>query len=301
MTKLTQKKVKFEWGDKQEATFQLLKEKLCSAPMLALPEGAQNFIVYCDALHKGLGVVLMKNERLPKQILEALTEARKPKNLEAEDVGGMLVETARESEKPKKEKLEPHADGTLCLNNRSRLPCYGDLRTLIMHEVKAEHQKLSGLLVQPEIPYWKWDKPPWILSPSSRGRQVIYVTVLEVISEGFGYSFGYEYYLPSVDRWTKRKDHSDTRRYVTRLRDRLWKWVHSTFHISTLKKCLSDEPLAISLDEIHIDDKLHFVEEPVKIIDREVKQLKQSRIFIIKVQSNSRRGHEFTWEREDEF
>ncbi|GJS29209.1 putative reverse transcriptase domain-containing protein [Tanacetum coccineum] len=64
---------------------------------------------------------------LPKKILEAQTEARKPKNLEAEDVGGMLVESSRESENPRKEKLEPRADRTLCLNNKSWFPCYGDL------------------------------------------------------------------------------------------------------------------------------------------------------------------------------
>ncbi|GKC83399.1 putative reverse transcriptase domain-containing protein [Tanacetum coccineum] len=68
-----------------------------------------------------------------------------------------------------------------------------------------------------------------------------------------------------------------------------------------LKKCLSDEPLAVSLDEIHIDVKLCFVEEPVEIIDCEVKRLKQSHIPIIKVRWNSRRGPEFTWEREDQF
>ncbi|GKA85494.1 putative reverse transcriptase domain-containing protein [Tanacetum coccineum] len=77
--------------------------------------------------------------------------------------------------------------------------------------------------------------------------------------------------------------------------------VHSTFHVSNLKKCLSDEPLAIPLDEIHIDDKLHFVKEPVEIMDRKVKRLKQGRISIIKVRWNSRRGPEFTWEREDQF
>nr|GFC93745.1 retrotransposon protein, putative, Ty3-gypsy subclass [Tanacetum cinerariifolium] len=60
MTKLTQKKVKFEWGDKQEAAFQLLKQKLCSEPILALPEGSEDFIVYCDASNKGLGAVLMQ-------------------------------------------------------------------------------------------------------------------------------------------------------------------------------------------------------------------------------------------------
>nr|GFC94181.1 putative reverse transcriptase domain-containing protein [Tanacetum cinerariifolium] len=64
MTKLTQKKVKFEWGDKQEATFQLLKQKLCSAPILALPEGCGYFIVYCDASNKGLGAVLKQREKV---------------------------------------------------------------------------------------------------------------------------------------------------------------------------------------------------------------------------------------------
>ncbi|GJQ89816.1 putative reverse transcriptase domain-containing protein [Tanacetum coccineum] len=64
MTKLTQKKVKFEWGDKQEAAFQLLKQKLCSAPILALPEGSEDFIAYCDASKKGLGAVLMQREKV---------------------------------------------------------------------------------------------------------------------------------------------------------------------------------------------------------------------------------------------
>ncbi|GJY18195.1 putative reverse transcriptase domain-containing protein [Tanacetum coccineum] len=76
--------------------------------------------------------------------------------------------------------------------------------------------------------------------------------------------------------------------------------VHSTFHVSNLKKCLSDEPLAIPLDEIHVDDKLNFIEEPIEIMDREVKRLKQSRIPIVKVRWNSRRGPEYTWEREDQ-
>ncbi|GJZ36750.1 putative reverse transcriptase domain-containing protein [Tanacetum coccineum] len=270
MTKLTQKKVKFEWGDKQEATFQLLKQKLCSAPILALPEGSEDFIVYCDASIKGLGAVLMQREKviayasrqlkiheknytthdlelgarrwlellsdydceiryhpgkanvvadalsrkerepplrvralvmtiglnLPKQILDAQTEARKPENIKNEDVGGMLLENSKDPEKLRTKKLEPRADGTLCFNGRSWLPCYGDLRTVIMHEshksmysihpgskkmyqdmknlywwpnmkaniatyvskcltyakVKAEHQRPSGLLVQPDIP-----------------------------------------------------------------------------------------------------------------------------------------------------
>ncbi|GJS83657.1 putative reverse transcriptase domain-containing protein [Tanacetum coccineum] len=309
MTKLTQKKVMFIWGDKQESAFQLLKKNLCSAPIMALPEGSEDFIAYCDASIKGLGVVLMQREKviayasrqlktheknytthdlelgavvfalkiwrhylygtkctvftdhkslqyildqkelnirqrrwleflsdydceiryhlrkanvvadalsrkerepplrvralvvtigldLPKQILNAQTEVRKLENLKHEDVRGMLVENSKDPEKIRTEKLEPRADGTLCLNGRSWLPCYGDLRNVIMHvshkskysiypgsdkmyqdmkklywwpnmkadiatyvskcltcaKVKAEHQRPSGLLVQPEIP-----------------------------------------------------------------------------------------------------------------------------------------------------
>ncbi|GJT52730.1 putative reverse transcriptase domain-containing protein [Tanacetum coccineum] len=148
-------KVKFEWGDKQEAAFQLLKQKLCSAPILALPEGCKEFIAYCDASKKGLGAVLMQREKVIsyasrqlkiheknytthdlelEHILNAQTEARKPENIKSEDVGGMLIENAKFPEAIREQKLEPRADGTLCLNGRSWLPCYGDLRTVIMHE-----------------------------------------------------------------------------------------------------------------------------------------------------------------------
>ncbi|GJT45586.1 putative reverse transcriptase domain-containing protein [Tanacetum coccineum] len=162
---------------------------------------------------------------LPKQILNAQTEARKPENIKNEDVGGMLVENAKNPEAIRTEKLEPRADGTLCLNGRSWLPCYGDLRTVIMHEshkskysihpgsdkmyqdmkklywwpnmkadiatyvskcltcakVKAEHQRPSGLLVQPKIPEWKWDNITMDfvtkLPKTSQGYDTIWVIV----------------------------------------------------------------------------------------------------------------------------
>nr|GEV87247.1 hypothetical protein [Tanacetum cinerariifolium] len=146
MTNLTQKGINFDWVKKEESDFQLIKHKLCSALILALPEGSEDFMVYCDASHKGLGVVLMQREKanvvadalsrkerveplrvrallmtidldLPKQILEAQIEALKPKNLENEDVGGIIKKDIP------KEKLEPRNDGTLCSNGRSWLPC----------------------------------------------------------------------------------------------------------------------------------------------------------------------------------
>ncbi|GKG18179.1 hypothetical protein Tco_0372477, partial [Tanacetum coccineum] len=77
--------------------------------------------------------------------------------------------------------------------------------------------------------------------------------------------------------------------------------VHNTFHVSNLKKFHADEPLAVSLDGLNLDDKLHFVEEPLEIVGREVKRLKRSRIPLVKVRWNFKRGPEFTWEREDQF
>nr|GFC14823.1 putative reverse transcriptase domain-containing protein [Tanacetum cinerariifolium] len=150
------------------------------------------------------------------------TEVRKPENIKNDDVGGMLIENSKDPEKLRTKKLEPRADGTLCLNGRSWFSCYGDLRTVIMHEshkskysihsgsdkmyqdmkklywwpnmkadiatyvskcltyakVKAEHQRPSGLLVQPEIPQWKWDNITMNfimkLSKSSQGYDAIW-------------------------------------------------------------------------------------------------------------------------------
>ncbi|GJV63417.1 putative reverse transcriptase domain-containing protein [Tanacetum coccineum] len=166
MTKLTQKGIKFDWGEKEENAFQLIKQKLCSALILALPEGSEDS--YCSMT----------------------IEAQKPENIVSEDVGGIIRRDIP------KERLEPRADGTLCLHSRSWIPCYGDLRSVIMHEshkskysihpgsekmVKAEHQRPSGLLVQPEIPEWKWDNITMDfitkLPRSSQGFDTIWVIV----------------------------------------------------------------------------------------------------------------------------
>nr|GEZ62127.1 putative reverse transcriptase domain-containing protein [Tanacetum cinerariifolium] len=88
--------------------------------------------------------------------------------------------------------------------------------------------------------------------------------------------------------------------YKLELPDKLRR-IHDNFHVSNLKRCFVNDDVVIPLDEVQLDDKLHFVEEPVEIMDKEVKRLKQSRVPIVKVRWNSRRGMEFTWEREDFF
>ncbi|GKC15190.1 putative reverse transcriptase domain-containing protein, partial [Tanacetum coccineum] len=440
---------------------------------------------------------------LPKQILYAQTKARKRENIKNEDVGGMLVENSKDLEKFRMEKLEPHADGTLCFNGRSWLPCYGDLRTVIMHEshkskysihsgsekmyqdmkklywwpnmkanittyiskcltyakVKAEHQRPSRLLVQLDIPQWKWDNITMDffmkLPKSSQGYDTIWVIVdrltksaifvpmretdsmdkiarmyLKVVVTRHGIPLSIIYdrdsrfasnfwrslqnalgtsldmsiaYHPQIDGQSERT--------IQTLEDMLRAyaidfgkgWVNhlllvefsynNSYHTSikaapfkalygqkcrlpvcwaevgevqltgpeivqeTTKKFVqikprmqaacdrqksyadlkrkpmefqvgdkvmlkvlpwegvvrfgkrgklnpsvyADEPLAVPLDGLHFDDKLQFVEEPVEIMDREVKRLKRSRIPLVKVRWNSGRGPEFTWEPEDQF
>ncbi|GJV08592.1 putative reverse transcriptase domain-containing protein [Tanacetum coccineum] len=522
-----------ETDGQSERTIQTLEDML-RACVIDFGNGKAN--VVADALSRKERVkplrvralVMTIGLDLPKRILEAQIEARKPENLKSEDVGGMLIENSKDPEKPRKEKLEPRADGTLCLNNRSWLPCYGDLRALIMHEshkskysvhpgsdkmyqdmkqlywwpnmkadiatyvskcltclrVKAEHQKPSGLLVQPAIPQWKWEnitmdfvtKLPrtqsgndtiWVIvdrltksahflpmretdpmdklarlylkevvtrhgipvsiicdrdprftsnfwrsfqkamgtrldmstayHPETDGQSERTIQTLEDMLRACVIDFGngWEGHLPLIEfsynnsyhasikaapfealygrkcrspvcwaevgdaRLTgpelvhettekivqikqrmqaardRQKSYADVRRKPLEFQvgDRVmlkvspWKGVvrfgkrgklnpryigpfkvlakvgtvayrlelpqqlsrvHSTFHVSNLKKCLSDEPLAVPLDEIHIDDKLHFVEEPVEILEREIKKLRAMCITISKVRWNPR-------------
>ncbi|GJT13388.1 putative reverse transcriptase domain-containing protein [Tanacetum coccineum] len=159
MTKLTQKGVKFDWGDKQEAAFQLLKQKLCSALILAYLKGSEDFIAYYDASKnvwaQGKANVVadaLSKERnepplrvralvmtigldLPKQILKAQTESRKPENIKSEDVGGMLVENSKDPEKLRTEKLDPpRMESVLKMAGFLFTNVYDYIRTVIMHE-----------------------------------------------------------------------------------------------------------------------------------------------------------------------
>ncbi|GJX03412.1 putative reverse transcriptase domain-containing protein [Tanacetum coccineum] len=164
MTKLTQKKVKFEWGDKQEAVFQLLKQKLCSAPILALPDEAK--ILSQTAMHQRVTSEYIGDIRY----FPGKTEARKPENIKNEDVGGMLVENAKNPEAIRTEKYETPCGWNYMPQCRSLANSQG-----------LEHQRPSGLLVQPKIPEWKWDNITMDfvtkLPKSSQGYDTIWVIV----------------------------------------------------------------------------------------------------------------------------
>nr|GEZ94721.1 putative reverse transcriptase domain-containing protein [Tanacetum cinerariifolium] len=364
-------------------------------------------------------------------------EALKPENLKNEDVGGMIRKDIP------KEKLEPRADGTICLNDKSWLPCYDDLRSVIMHEshkskysihpgfdkmyqdmkklywwpnmkaniatyvrkcltcarVKVEQQRPSGLLVQPTIPKWKWDNitTDFItkLPNSSQGFDTIWVIIDRhtksahflpirendpldklarlylnriVARHGIPVSIIYDQdgrftsnfwrlfqkalgtyismsttYHPKIDSQNERtiqtlKDMmlacvidfgkvgeaqltgpkliQETTEKIILIKQRIQaaqdqqksyadlKQKPMEFEVGDmvmLKKCYADEPLVMPFEGIHVDDRLQFMEEPVEIMEREIKQLKQSRIPLVKVRWNSKRGPEFTWEREDSF
>ncbi|GJR44905.1 putative reverse transcriptase domain-containing protein [Tanacetum coccineum] len=531
----------FNTGLNQRAVLKVVSVQ-CTNPGL-LFEGKRRFIaIYCDASKQGLGrCVDAKRKKCSLKDLGALSlEA----NVVADDLsrdGNEQTPLSLNPEKLRTEKLEPRADGTMCLNGRSWLPCYGDLRTVIMHEshkskysihpgsdkmyqdikklywwpnmkaniatyvskcltcakVKAEHKRPSGLLVQPEIPQWKWDNITMDfvtkLPKSSQGYDTIWVIVdrltksaifmpmretdpmdklarmylKEVVTKHgipvsiicdrdprFASNFwkslqkalgtsldmstayhpqtdgqsertiqtledmlracvidfgnGWVKHLPLVEFSYNNSYHAsikaapfealygrkcrspvcwaevgqvqltgpelvqETTERIIQIKQRIqtardrqksyadlkrkpmefqvgdkvmlkvspWKGVvrfgkqgklnpryvrpfkvlkkvgavayklelpqelsrvHNTFHVSNLKKCYSDDPLVVPLEGLQVDDKLHFVEEPVEIMDREVKQLRQSRVPIVKVRWNSKRGPEFTWEREDQF
>ncbi|GJY87667.1 putative reverse transcriptase domain-containing protein [Tanacetum coccineum] len=292
---------------------------------------------------------------IPKRILNAQAEARKEENYVTKGLCSMI------------KKLEPRADGTLCLRNRSWIPCFGDLRALIMHKshksdylihpgldkmyqdlkklywwpnmkaeiatyiskwltcakVMAECQKPSGLSVQLVIPVWKWENITMDfvtkLPKTSTGQDIIWAEV------GDAQLTGPEIVHETTEKIIQIKKriqaaHDRQKRYADRRRKPLefqvgdkvmlkvspWKGVirfgkqgklnpryigpfkvlakvgtiayqlelldqlsrvHSTFYVSNLKKCFSDEPLAILLNEIQIDDKLNFIKEPVEIMD----------------------------------
>ncbi|GJR27842.1 putative reverse transcriptase domain-containing protein [Tanacetum coccineum] len=354
-------------------------------------------------------LVMTVHNNLPKQILDAQKVAMKKNNVKVEKLGRLI-----------KKIFEFCPDGTRCFGKRGSDKMYQDLKQLYWWpnmkadiatyvskcltcaKVKAEHQRPSGLLQQPEIPMWKWERITidfvsglprtpsgydsiWvivdqltklahylpinktdsmeklmqlylkevvcrhgvpiliILDRDSHFMSRFWRSLQKALGTNLDMIVGINIYHWSssltktvttqvsrprhsrlfidenVDRLSAGVSYADRRTkplefkvgdmvllkilgrvgpvaYTLELPKEL-QGIHSTFHVYNLKKYLVDENLIIPFDEIQLDDRLHFIEEPVEIIDREVKRFKQSRIPIVKVCWNLRRRPDFTWER----
>ncbi|GJT28849.1 putative reverse transcriptase domain-containing protein [Tanacetum coccineum] len=381
-------------GRNKETAFQTLKQKLCSAPILALPEESENFVVYCDASHKRLGAILMQKEKV---IAYASRQIKvHEKNYTTHDLELGVVVFALKM-------WRHYLYGTKCvvftdhkslqhildqkeLNMRQRQwlellsdydceICYHPGKANVVADALSQKERIKPLRVRALVMTIGLNLPKKILNAQIEARKEenfvnedLQETIWTVGStrnspmEIGEHNNGFCHQAAKDDHWSRhdlgnhrssdqsriqaardrQKSHADIRRkplefqvgdkvmlkvspwkgvirfgkrgklnphytgpfkildkvgtvaYRLKLPEQLSR-VHSTFHVSNLKKCLADETLAIPLNEIQIDKKLYFIEEPVEVMDREVKRLKQSRIPIVKVRWNSRRGPEFMW------
>nr|GFB49422.1 putative reverse transcriptase domain-containing protein [Tanacetum cinerariifolium] len=247
---------------------------------------------------------------LPKQILNAQIEAQKQKNIKNEYVRVMLVENAKNPEAIKEQKLEPRADGTQ----------WQELVTLLWRFADCDHNALGTRLDMSTAYHSKTD-----------GQSERTIQTLKDMLRACAIDFekGWVNHFPLVEFSYNNSDHANIKAapfealYVRKCRSPVcWTEVgeaqilgpeliqETTEKIIQIKQRMQAardrqksyaELKSVPLDGLHMDDKLHFVEEPVEIINCEVKRLKRSRIPLVKVRWNSKRGLEFTWEREDQF
>nr|GEZ52322.1 reverse transcriptase domain-containing protein [Tanacetum cinerariifolium] len=342
------KNVKFDWSEKAKAAFQLLKHNLCSVLILALPEGSENFVVYCDASHKGTEVGYLVEDlkrmywwpnmkaEIATYISKCLTYAKV--KAECQKPSGLLVQHVIPVWKWENitmdfvTKLPKTSSGqnTICVivDRLTKSAHFLPMKETDSME-KLTRQYLKEVVSRHGVPILiisdrdsKLTSHFWRSFNEALGTQLDMSTAYHPQTDGQKFSYNNSYH-------TSIKATLFEALYSQKYRSPIcWAEVGEAqltgleiFHETTEKiksksvfklyvidkratligdKCFKDEPLAIPLKELQIDDKLYFIEEPVEIIDREVKRLKQSRIPIMKVRWNLRRGPEFTWEREDQ-
>ncbi|GJY00267.1 putative reverse transcriptase domain-containing protein [Tanacetum coccineum] len=370
----------FDWGKEQELAFQTLKDKLCNAPVLALPDGPKDFVVYCDASGIGLGYVLMQRGKViayasrqlkiheknytthdlelgavvfalkiwrhylygtksviymdhkslqhifsqkelnmrqrrwielfsdydceiryhpgkANVVADALSrkERVKPKRVRAmnmtlqSSIKDRILAAQKEAvdesaglQKGLDEMIEQRSDGTLYYLDRIWVPLKGDVRTLIMDEAHKSkysvHPGADKMYYDLRDRYW-W---PGMKKDIADGDVLCLRQCMSIKCH-------------SPIMWAEVGEGGPCLYRIDLLKE--LNGVHDTFHISNLKKCLTDPTLQVPLDEIQVDAKLNFVEEPMKILEREFNKLKHSRIAIVKVRWNSKRGPEYTIKR----
>nr|GEX93680.1 hypothetical protein [Tanacetum cinerariifolium] len=300
LTILTHKDKKFIWGEDQEMAFQILKQKLCEALILALPEGNDDFVVYCDASIQGAVVFALKIWRhylygtkcivfINHKILQHVLN-QKELNMRQRRWLELLADYDCEIRyHPRKENVIADAlSRERIIKSRRVKPLRVSIKTApvqIRQHLQAarDRQRSYANVRQKPLEFQAGDRVMLKISPRKgiirfrkRGKLNPWYTGPFKILKRIG-PVAYKLELPEE------------------LNN-----VHNTFHVSNLKKCVFDESLIIPMKELKLNDKLKFVEEPTEIMDREIKQLRQSRILIIRVRWNSKRGPKYTWEHEDE-
>nr|GEX12103.1 hypothetical protein [Tanacetum cinerariifolium] len=438
LTLLTQKNKTYVWGDKQDEAFRILKEKLCNAPVLALPDGPNDYVVYCDASKQGTVVFALKiwrhylygtksviytdhkslqyifdqkelnmrqrwwiellsdykceikyhlgkanvmadalsrKERLKPRRVRAMSITihfgLKTKILEAQGEASKDLKVPAELLRGLETHFERRDDGRIYFFDRIWIPSVGGVRKLIMDEAHTSrysiHSGTNKMYYDLRDLYWwpgmKRDIAEYVSRCLTGGYDAIWVIVdrltksahflpiredykteklariyinkivarhgvpVSIISDHVGLFAPHLWQalsevLEIMQETTEKIIHIKERLKTARSRHKIYadkrrkplefkvgyrvllkelSYVHDTFHVSNLKKCLVEPDVQVPLDEIEIDENLYFVEEPIEIAQRDVKKLKRRRIPLVKVYWESRQGAKYTWEREDQF
>ncbi|GJW84431.1 putative reverse transcriptase domain-containing protein [Tanacetum coccineum] len=346
-TILTQKNKKYVWGDEQETTFQTLKDKLCNAPVLALPDGLKDFVVYCDASCQGLGTksviytnhkslqhifdqkelnihqrrwielfndydceiryhpgkvkvladVLSRKERIKPRRARAMNitiqSSIKSKILVAQNEVSKVVNAPTVMLRGLDEQMERRGDGTLYSVHPGVDKMYYDLRdmywwpgikkdialyvskclTCLKDRLKAARDRQKSYADKRRKPL-EFSMGDHVLLKVSPWKGVVRFRKKGKLAPRFVGPFEITKRISSVA-------------YLLRLPQELSS-VHDTFHVLNIKKCLAGPTLHVPLEEIQVDAKMNFIEEPIEILGCEIKKLKQSRIPIVKVRWNSK-------------